>query len=143
MFIAADKFKLKKNRDYIALWHPRGKHYKLEEDTIVYKKVGVAHYQNDYGNKIVSRYGIVKLLIPKGTAVFVTCGKCRAAKAKVLEIKALGRTQTFKGGYSLWDTGFKYVVGKTVKPRDKFSMSTNECESGIHFFRTVREARFY
>jgi hypothetical protein len=39
-----------------------------------------------------------------------------------------------------WDTSFSYQVGKTVEPRQPFSFSAYECESGIHFFFKLSKA---
>lgn len=96
---------------------------------------------------------IIKLLIPKGTKIYCLDpkDKHRAASAKVIEITAFksaedfgyspgGRRERFKSAYSKHDDTFVYTVGKKVKPKYGFSMREDECESGIHFFRTRRGA---
>jgi hypothetical protein len=78
----------------------------------------------------------VKLLIPADAKRSHAFGrKCRAEFAKVLEISE-GKTAV-----SVHDAGFTYEVGKTVKPKAKFSDNwQEECESGIHFYITKIEA---
>jgi hypothetical protein len=83
--------------------------------------------------------------------------KCRAARAKVLEIVTLkskrhqyrcaipevgGRKVKFAN--SCHDPKFRYDVGEIVKPKKKYDPnSSNECCSGIHFFLTAQEAGDY
>jgi len=118
-----------------------------DRDTIVYKKVviGETDYKvpRYYDCTAIYRYGVAKLLIPKGTAVYLTSTKCRASKAKVLEIKALGRSTTYPEAVSMHHDKFKYKVGATVNARKGLSRKFQQCESGIHFFRTLKEARAY
>ena len=82
---------------------------------------------------------IVKLLIPKEAKRSHAFGrKCRAEYAKVVEI------YNSKEAISSHDNSFKYEVGKIVKPKNKFSENwKEECESGIHFFITKKEAENY
>ena len=86
---------------------------------------------------------IVKLLIPKGAKRSHAFGrKCRAEYAEVLEITKGNRK--LKTAISTYDSNFKYEVGKTVKPIEKFSENwLEECESGIHFYITKLEAENY
>ena len=86
---------------------------------------------------------IVKLLIPAEAKRSHAFGrKCRAEYAEVLEITK--GTRQLKTAVSSFDDTFKYKVGKTVKPRSKFSDDwTDECASGIHFFITKIEAENY
>ena len=83
---------------------------------------------------------IVKLLIPKEAKRSHAFGrKCRAEFAQVLEITK--GTRKLKTAISTFNSGFKYEVGKTVKPVEPFEDDwTNECASGIHFFITKIEA---
>lgn len=75
------------------------------------------------------------------------CRKCRASRAKVIA------AETIRGGpipdgvtfVSEFDIEFTYEVGKTHAPRDApFNPDERAvCGSGIHFFRTKREAEEY
>lgn len=82
---------------------------------------------------------IVKLLIPADALrTSATSRKCRASKAKVLEI--YGATIAL----SQYDKTFLYKVGKIVEPTEPFDPDRwNECGSGIHFFITRKEAEEY
>lgn len=77
---------------------------------------------------------ICKLEIPKGAVVFGINGtKFRTNIAKVLEGE----------GVSQHDNSFVYKKGKTVRV-DNFNLHYNaECASGIHFFKTKKEAKNY
>jgi hypothetical protein len=119
---------------------------KLKKDYIVYKKVSGA---------------IVQLILPKGTIICkarnfnVFCKKLRADQAYVGVIIPITKTHVFKSEYatiskklvyfnSLYDRSFRYRVGDLVKPR--WGLSTNiynSCDSGIHFFCTLKEAEAY
>jgi len=67
-----------------------------------------------------------------------TTRKCRASKAKVLEISG-GITEVS----SKWDIHFIYKVGETVEVKDFDENRWNECSTGIHFFLTRKEAEEY
>ena len=55
---------------------------------------------------------------------------------------ALEDTKTFLNAVK--DIVFKYAVGMTVRPEEKFSESIfTPCASGIHFFATLEEATKY
>lgn len=92
---------------------------------------------------------LVKLLIPADAKRSSGFGrKCRASKAKVLEICNLdGREINWKFGYrihSCWHWKFEYEVGKIVEPEDPFNEDRwSECTSGIHFFLNRQEAIEY
>lgn len=92
---------------------------------------------------------LVKLLIPADAKRSSGFGrKCRASKAKVLEICNLdGREINWKFGYrihSCWNWDFNYEVGKIVEPEDPFDEDRwSECASGIHFFINRNEAIEY
>ena len=82
---------------------------------------------------------IVTLEIPaKAKRSKSTSNKCRAEYAKVVAISD-GATEA----RSTYVVGFKYVVGKTVKPDSWDDNWNNECSNGIHFFLTMEEARNY
>src|SRR5574344_609436 len=83
------------------------------------------------GYKKLSGGSICVLSIPKGAIVFSINGsKCRTNKAKVLE----------GGGVSYYDNEFTYEKGKSYEIED-FDLAYNEeCSTGIHFFKTRKEA---
>ena len=67
-------------------------------------------------------------------------GKCRANKAKIIDI--LGDFGGEKIGISLYDGETCYFIGDEVEI-DNFDMSFEECSAGFHFFCTEKEARNY
>lgn len=98
----------------------------LTEDLIGYKK---------------SREGvIIQLRIPKGAIVFsINNSKCRTNKVIVEKFINTDLTELS----SAYNTKFKYHVGDVLTIQD-FNMRYNsECESGIHFFKTIEEAVAY
>ena len=89
---------------------------------------------------------LVKLLIPEDAKRCSATGrKCRASKAKVLEIIPIGGSvETIDCVYSMYDPTFKYEVGMIVWPKKPFDEDRwKECSSGIHFFITREEAENY
>ena len=109
--------------------------YILNNAAIVYKKA----FSGTYPYSRVT----IKLLLPIETIVNLTEKKCRASRAIVLEITKTGKKDRFVTACSIYDNNFKYVVGETVHPKKPFDMSREQCGSGIHFFRTLKEAREY
>jgi hypothetical protein len=112
---------------------------------VVYKKV--YKHEKDWGRLPL----IAMLEIPKRTACHMTNYKCRASRAKVLEIRTYSRTNWYprmgyelkehrKVAYSAFSKSFKYKVGEVVRPKRRFSRSLIVCASGIHFYRTIEEA---
>ena len=88
---------------------------------------------------------IVKLLIPANAQRSnATTRKCRASKAKVLDIQNLGG-ESLDGvtANSKYDVDFIYRKGETVKVSDFDMNRWNECAPGIHFFITRQEAVEY
>ena len=88
---------------------------------------------------------IVKLLIPADARRSnATTRKCRASKAKVLDIQNLGG-ESLDGvtANSKYDVDFIYRKGETVKVSDFDMNRWNECAPGIHFFITRQEAVEY
>lgn len=81
---------------------------------------------------------IVKLEIPKGAVVFsINNEKCRTNIVKVIDVIGADK------GISIHDYSFVYRKGKTLKV-DNFDCQYNEeCSTGIHFFRTLKDAREY
>jgi hypothetical protein len=106
--------------------------FNAPEDMIVYKKVKSI----TNGDCIIA-----KLLIKKGQIIqALNFGKMRTSEAKVLEIfDRFDQQYTF--AVSLYDISFQYIVGKKVKA--KYTKKLTECESGIHFFLTQKEAEDY
>lgn len=82
---------------------------------------------------------LVTLEIPKGAIVFGINGcQFRTNKAKCIEI-----SNNIKIAHSYYDYNFTYEVGKEYEI-DNFNLMYNvECESGIHFFKTKKEAKKY
>ena len=80
---------------------------------------------------------VVKLLIPEDALrSSATTRKCRASKAKVLDI--IGHDQNFIP--SDFCANFIYTVGETVEIKDFDTDRWNECSTGIHHFLTYQEA---
>ena len=88
---------------------------------------------------------IVKLLIPTDAQRSNSTGrKCRASKAKVLDIQDMnGNSLKNTIAYSIHDVDFTYKVGETVQVDDFDTNRWNECAPGIHFFITRVEAVTY
>jgi hypothetical protein len=88
---------------------------------------------------------LVKLEIPaKASRLQPKNKKCRASRAKVLEIRLLETSLCISKAKSGWDPSFIYRVGEIVKPKKRFSTDWKEdCASGIHFFLTEEEALNY
>ena len=106
------------------------KGYILKDDFIAYKKC--------------RENLIVKLCIPKGSIVFsINNGKCRTNRAKVLDITNISLKKHFKEAISMWSDKFVYKVGDELEIDDFNLMYNVECGSGIHFFRTLEEAKQY
>ena len=80
---------------------------------------------------------LVKLEIPKGAIVFCINGsKCRTNVAKIVKIEG----GDGKSAVSTYNINFVYKLGKTIKIDDFNCMYNVECSTGIHFFRTKKEA---
>lgn len=108
-----------------------------EEGSFIAWKKAMTPASNDYV--------IIKLLIPEDALRSSgTSRKCRASKAKVLDIQTLeGVSLKDIIAYSWFSDSFAYVIGKTIIPgafdRNRF----NECSHGIHFFMSRCEAVNY
>lgn len=82
---------------------------------------------------------IVKLEIPAGAIVFsINNKKCRTNVAKVIDID-----NNLSKARSIEDYNFVYEKGKKIKIKDFNLMYNVECASGIHFFKTRKEAEVY
>ena len=94
--------------------------------------------------KRVYRY-LVKLEIPEDAKrCSGATNKCRADKAKVLEIYTLGGAKAnirhiVNNNYSTLD----YIIGETVYPDSFDENRWNECSHGIHFFINKQDAINY
>ena len=85
---------------------------------------------------------LIKLEIPKEAKRHncLTDRKCRAEFVKVLDIRNSKGHKT-KKCYGLYDLGFEYKIGETVKSDSYDSNPLIECSNGIHFFVTKQEAK--
>ena len=110
--------------------------YLKEEDK---PRLGVILDKKIFGYKKCKNNIIIKLEIPKGAVVFgINNKKFRTNIAKCVEI-----SNNKSIAYSSFDDSFSYEVGKTYKIKD-FNMQYNiECGTGIHFFKTLKEAEDY
>ena len=87
---------------------------------------------------------IVELLIPEDAKrSSATSRKCRASKARVIDITNIENTETFKEAISTHDRNFVYKVGETIEVEDFDMDRWDECSSGVHFFITRQEAVDY
>lgn len=112
--------------------------YILTEEVVVYK-AALGYKPHNYIYPVIT----IKLLLPVGTKIRVGRYKCRANQAIVMQMNKYGKKQTVLAARSNFCGNFIYNVGQTVKPRRKFCTDDLECASGIHFFRTLTEARNY
>jgi uncharacterized protein YjbI with pentapeptide repeats len=87
---------------------------------------------------------IVKLLIPKeAKRSSATTRKCRASKAKVIDIYTK-EWKKIKETFSTYDKEFIYKIWKIVKPKNWYENNRwIECGWWIHFFITRKEAEQY
>ena len=85
---------------------------------------------------------IVKLELQIGSIIFsINNNICRTNKAKVISID-----RNEKKGLKIasdYDNNFIYEVGKIMEVEDFNLMYNVECETGIHFFWTEKEAEEY
>ena len=113
---------------------------------IGYKKVYVYNAEGYY-----TEGAIVTLEIGAQTEAQSYLGKkCRAASAKVIDIRLLNDEPLPKGCrvFSSWGRArhrfkFEYEIGEIVRPRPHYRRAMKECAPGIHFFLTKAEARAY
>lgn len=124
-----------------------------EVDVIGYKKVWFADkVAGPYGNKPADE-AILVLHIPKGTLVgaytdidrVTGLRKLRAERAYVKSAQNMlgkrikcNKTHAF---YSMNGIDYIYTLSQWMKPTYKFSRRKSECESGLHFFLALSEAR--
>jgi hypothetical protein len=131
--------------------------------TIVYKKVRVradtkksVMYDDQPNVKAIAKLlvtedGVVPLdasrTLPDRPLHSSDLRKCRVRAAKVLSIRVVGRTygnvkkRNRTKAYSLRDSTFEYHVGREVRSKLEFDADREQtCRSGIHVYRTYREA---
>lgn len=85
---------------------------------------------------------IVKLELQIGSIIFsINNNICRTNKAKVISID--GNEKKGLKIASDYDNNFIYEVGKIMEVEDFNLMYNVECETGIHFFWTEKEAEEY
>jgi len=134
------------------LWAKEKKKIEAEERALTariigYKKVWMKT-RSSTGEILCSKHIVAKIKIPTFTRRLISPGKCRAEKAIILGYFDLDHTkidimpgQTI---FSLYDNTFIYPsVGGVVAPEQAFCTSSEQCASGIHFFRTFKEAKEY
>lgn len=82
-------------------------------------------------------------------------GKHRASQVKVLRVVECGVKPLFENFKTLdfrfrrdrhrlvstWHYTFQYDVGQIYTPEQRFAPQNDHCASGIHFYRTLKEAR--
>ena len=111
--------------------------------------------------KIASERGMVTRLIDPPEKVYKKClggvlvvaeipndahirgqinGKCRASKAKIVDI--IGDFYGEKLAISIYDCNTCYQIGDVVEI-DDFDMSEEECSTGFHFFCSLELAQNY
>lgn len=97
------------------------------------------------GYKKVSKNRIIKLSIPAdANRSSAFSEKCRCSKAIVIEIQDInGNKLEDRAAYGLFNSNFRYEVGKTILP-DRFDTNRyKECGHGIHFFMDRKDAVNY
>lgn len=103
----------------------------------VFKKVYVDRFRG-------ATQCIAVLELPVGTLIRhngMYRGKMRASKARVVKITKIWAGKQVQRARAGFDQSFTYVRGKVAYPVNPFDTSNCECTSGIHFFRTITEAR--
>lgn len=111
---------------------------------------GIVGYKRAFSKDKNSRR-LVTLWIPADAHVIMGDSdknerKCRASKAKVLEITCLHGIKQHEKAFTKHNqhTGLVYEVGKVMKPQNGFDRNTREsCRAGIHFFLSKEDAENY
>ena len=93
---------------------------------------------------VVNGYVLVKLLIPADAKRSSgTTNKCRASKAKVLEMTLIETGERVSHAYSIMHINFQYRTGEYAYPDSFDENRWDVCSNGIHFFMTKDEAIAY
>lgn len=101
-------------------------------------RLGVILEKSIIGYKKCINDVIVALHIPKGAIVYCINGDvCRTNRATVLTV--IGADE----GRSMYDRKFRYREGVKLESKDFDLMYNVVCGSGIHFFKTIEEAKAY
>lgn len=104
---------------------------------------------NPFRKTVLVKLEILGVTITNGTALLrsVRTNKCRTSKAKVLLVEGLARGEKaiswFDSGRADRSSITTYKKGAIVEPRDVFHVGSEACASGIHFFKTKKEAKEY
>lgn len=119
------------------------KDIKVDENTLYYH-LRCPEEGSYIGFKKCAGKLIVKLEIPADAyRSSATTNKCRASKAKVLEISDVERKHFFEEARSVHDSNFVYKVGEVIEVPDFNNNRWEECATGIHHFMTRKEAIVY
>lgn len=140
----------------------------LEKDIIVYKKAKATRNKDRSIHSSVSL--ILEMIIPKGAIIYTSHIGLKGRKMRAscaIPVAAYGVRRIYLGSSRKeWScdirngnnkelelflddeiffsrrgrTYFRYEIGKLVEPKNKFCLHKEECASGIHFFRTRKEA---
>lgn len=117
--------------------------YRANLDTNEEYRKGIILKEDIIGYKKCYSGAIVHLLIPKGSIVFSINGrKHRTNKCKVIKVEDRYGNEIHIA-FSLYDEDFKYETNKEYEIEDFNLMYNVECSSGIHFFKTIEEAKVY
>jgi hypothetical protein len=119
--------------------------YKVVTPLHVFKKV---HHEIN-GHKVDA---IANLIIPVGALIFAPHysfwafnsadgRKMRASEAEVHSIVTKRAKKQVNIAIATRCRRFEYKVGTTVKPELRFSRCGDQCESGIHFFVNLADAK--
>jgi hypothetical protein len=113
----------------------------------VFKKVHVKRPSSKFVDAIANLIIPVGAMIYVGEAAFVwnytDVRKMRVSEAFVHSIVESRKQTPVSVAYAWYTNDFKYNVGATVKPVEKFSKSEEQCDSGIHFFVNLQDALDY
>jgi hypothetical protein len=95
---------------------------------------------------------IANLIIPAGALIYVAPSafymgqsadsrKMRASEAFVHSLATQRTGRMLQQAHSGYSCDFTYNVGATVKPELRFSKRAAQCDSGIHFFVNLADAK--
>ena len=114
----------------------------VQGEVLGYKAVLLVHEENrDYGYIDMKDIGIAELVIPADAKKLIFAeNKCRASKAKVVEIRHWDTGEEFDTGWSALYGDTEYTVGEIVEADGFDPRCCEECSNGIHFFLSTDEA---
>ncbi len=106
-------------------------------------RLGAILKESIIGYKKCLDNAIVTLEIPVGAIVFsVNNNKCRTNTVKVIKIED-SKGEEISTAVSSYDCNFIYKKGETIVIDDYNLIYNIECGTGIHFFRTRKEAESF